>query len=292
MPDVAAAIATRPLVVDGGLGTMLEARGHDLSGVLWSAGVLIDAPGDVRDVHAAFVEAGADVVTTASYQLGYDNLAAAGRDAAEVDALLTTSVRLAREASDGRAWVAASVGPFGAVRADGSEYTGAYGLSVAELTAWHRRRLLALAEAGPDLLAVETIASPAEAEALAAALEGVGIPAWISLSGASTAFDGDDALAAALAAAAAAPGIVAVGANCCPPAALARVLDRMPPATPGVVYPNSGEVWDAASRSWHGDATATFADVDAWVEAGARLIGGCCRTTPEDIAGLARRLKD
>ena len=154
MPDVAAAIATRPLVLDGGLGTMLEARGHDLSGVLWSAGVLIDAPGDVRDVHAAFVEAGADVVTTASYQLGYDNLAAAGRDAAEVDALLTTSVRLAREASDDRAWVAASVGPFGAVRADGSEYTGAYGLSVAELTAWHRRRLLALAEAGPDLLAV------------------------------------------------------------------------------------------------------------------------------------------
>ena len=86
--------------------------------------------------------------------------------------------------------------------------------------------------------------------------------------------------------------IVAVGANCCPPAALTRVLDRMPPTTPGVVYPNSGEVWDAASRSWHGDATATFADVDAWVEAGSRLIGGCCRTTPEDIAGLARRLKD
>lgn len=291
MPDVRSAIAARPLVLDGGLGTMLEARGHDLSGVLWSAGVLIDAPGDVRDVHAAFVDAGADIVTTASYQLGYDNLAEAGKDAAEVDALLGTSVRLAREAADGRAWVAASVGPFGAVRADGSEYTGAYGMSVAELTAWHRRRLHVLAEAGPDLLAVETIASPDEAEAVALALEGIGIPAWVSLSGASSAFADDGALAAALAAAASPAEVVAVGANCCPPREIARVLTAMPSATPAVVYPNSGEAWDAVSRSWHGDATATFADVDAWLDAGARLIGGCCRTTPTDIAGLARRLK-
>lgn len=290
MSDVRTAIADRPLVLDGGLGTMLEARGHDLSGALWSAAVLIDAPDDVRDVHAGYVAAGADIVTTASYQLGYDNLAEAGKDAAEVDALLATSVRLAREAADGRAWVAASVGPFGAVRADGSEYTGAYGMSVAELTAWHRRRLHVLAEAGPDLLAVETIASPAEVEAVAIALAGIGVPAWISLSGASTAFSGDGALAAALAAAASPAEVIAVGANCCAPAAVARVLERMPPATPVVVYPNSGEVWDAASRTWHGDATATFADVDAWLGAGARLIGGCCRTTPEDIAGLAGRL--
>lgn len=291
MSDVRTAIAARPLVLDGGLGTMLEARGHDLSGVLWSAGVLIEAPDDVREVHAAFVGAGADVVTTASYQLGYDNLAAAGKDAAAVDALLGASVRLAREAADDRAWVAASVGPFGAVRADGSEYTGAYGMSVAELTAWHRRRLRVLAEAGPDLLAVETIASPDEAEAVALALEGIGIPAWVSLSGASSAFADDGALAAALAAAASPAEVVAVGANCCPPSGIRRVLAAMPEGTPAVVYPNSGEAWNAATRSWHGDPTATFADVDAWVAAGARLIGGCCRTTPEDIAGLARRLQ-
>ncbi|MFI8632669.1 homocysteine S-methyltransferase [Microbacterium sp. NPDC077663] len=291
MPDVRTAIAARPLVLDGGLGTMLEKRGHDLSGALWSAGVLIDGPDEVRDVHAAFVDVGADIVTTASYQLGYDNLAGAGKDAAEVDALLETSVRLAREAADGRAWVAASVGPFGAVRADGSEYTGAYGMSVAELAEWHRRRLHVLAEAGSDLLAVETIASPAEAEAVAIALEGVGIPAWISLSGASTAFADGGALAAALAAAASPAEVVAVGANCCPPRDIARLLAAMPESTPAVVYPNSGEAWDAVSRSWHGDATATFADLDAWLDAGARLIGGCCRTTPADIAGLGRRLK-
>ncbi|EZP29255.1 homocysteine S-methyltransferase [Microbacterium oleivorans] len=290
MPDVRAALADRPLVLDGGLGTMLEARGHDLTGSLWSAGVLLDSPGDVRAVHADFVAAGADVVTTASYQLGYDNLAAAGHDQAAVDALLAASVRLAREAAEGRAWVAASVGPFGAVRADGSEYTGAYGVSVADLTRWHRRRIQVLADAAPDLLALETIASPAEVEAVVAALEGVGVPAWIALSAASTAFD-DAGYASALAVAAAAPEVIAVGANCCPPSLISTVLDRVPAGVAAVAYPNSGETWDAASRSWHGDAGATFADADAWMDAGARLIGGCCRTTPTDIAGLVHQLE-
>jgi homocysteine S-methyltransferase len=291
MSDVRAAIADRPLVLDGGLGTMLEARGHDLSSALWSTAVLLDAPDDVRAVHAEFVAAGADVVTTASYQLGYENLAAAGRSAGDVDALLAASVRLAREAAGERAWVAASVGPFGAVRADGSEYTGRYDLSVAELTRWHRRRIEVLADAAPDLLAIETVASPAEVEAVVAALEGIDVPTWISLSASSIAFAADGALTRALALAATAPGVVAVGANCCPPTVVSRVVERMPPATAAVVYPNSGEVWDAAARVWRGDASATLAEVDAWVEAGARLVGGCCRTTPDDIAALARRLK-
>ncbi|MFJ6677664.1 homocysteine S-methyltransferase [Microbacterium sp. NPDC091382] len=289
MPDVRSAIADRPLVLDGGLGTMLEARGHDLSGDLWSAGVLIDAPDDVRDVHAEFSAAGAEIVTTASYQLGYDNLGAAGHDAAVVDRLLAASVGLAREAADGRAWVAASVGPFGAVRADGSEYRGDYGVPVADLARWHRRRIDVLAAAGPDLLAIETIASPAEAEAIALALEGIEVPAWISLSAASTAFEGDG-LAAALATAASAPNVVAVGANCCPPEFIPAVLAAVPAGVAAVVYPNSGETWDAASRSWRGEAGAAFAEAEAWVDAGARLIGGCCRTTPADIAALAARL--
>jgi len=290
MPDVRTAMADRPLVLDGGLGTMLEARGHDLAGALWSAGVLLEAPGDVRGVHAEFVAAGAEVLTTASYQLGYDNLAAAGYDEAAVDRLLAASVRLAREAADGQAWVAASVGPFGAVRADGSEYSGAYGMSVADLARWHRRRIQVLADAGPDLLAIETIASPAEVEAIALALDGVGVPGWISLSAASAAFD-DAGYASALAVAASAPGVVAVGANCCPPALIATVLAQLPAGVAGVVYPNSGETWDAASRTWRGEADATFAEAEAWVDAGARLVGGCCRTTPADIAALAARLQ-
>lgn len=289
MPDVRAVIAGRPLVLDGGLGTMLEARGHDLAGALWSAGVLIEAPGDVRDVHAEFVAAGAEVITTASYQLGYDNLGAAGYDQAAVDRLLTASVRLAREAAQGQAWVAASVGPFGAVRADGSEYTGDYGVSATDLARWHRRRIEVLAAAGADLLAIETIASPVEVEAIALALEGVDVPAWISVSAASTAFDGSG-LASALATAASASGVVAVGANCCPPDLIPAVLSHVPAGVAAVVYPNSGERWDAASRTWRGEPGSAFTDVDDWVDAGARLVGGCCRTTPTDIAALAARL--
>lgn len=291
MIDVRAALAARPLVLDGGLGTMLEARGQDLSGALWSARVLADAPGAVRAVHAEFAAAGADILTSGSYQIGYDNLGAAGFDDAAVDGLLVSSVRVAREgaAASGRdAWVAASVGSYGATRADGSEYTGAYGLTVAELTRWHRRRLEVLASAGPDLLACETIASPAEAEAVCAALEGIGIPAWIALSGASTAFSGE-ALRDALAAAATVDGVVAVGVNCCPPDAVASALAGRADV-PFVVYPNSGEVWDAVARRWRGEPGLPLAELDAWLAAGARIVGGCCRTTPADIAAIAGRL--
>lgn len=292
MPDVSAALAAAPLVLDGGLGTMLESRGHDLSGELWSARVLIDAPDDVRAVHAAFAAAGADVLTTGSYQLGYENLAAAGLDVAAADRLLVSGVDLARRgaADAGRdVWVAASVGPYGATRADGSEYTGDYDLSVAELAAWHRRRLESLAAAEPDLLAFETIASPAEAEAVCRAIEGIGMPAWIALSGASTAFDAAT-VRDTLVAVAAAPGVVAVGLNCCPPEAITPAIRELPAAAPFVVYPNSGESWDPGTRTWRGTPGLPLAELDTWLAAGARLVGGCCRTTPDDVAAVRQRL--
>lgn len=293
MLDVRTALAARPLVLDGGLGTMLEARGQDLSSSLWSARVLVDAPGDVRAVHREFVAAGADVLTSGSYQIGYENLGAAGLAPSDVDRLLVDSVALARQAADEagrRVFVAASVGPYGATRADGSEYTGDYGLTVAELTRWHRRRLAVLTDAAPDVLAFETIASPAEAEAVMRAIEGVGIPSWIALSGASAAFS-PATLRETLVAASGARGVIAVGVNCCPPDTVAPTIAELAARAPFVVYPNSGEVWDAASRRWHGEPGLAPARLDAWLAAGAQLIGGCCRTTPADIAEVAARLR-
>lgn len=210
--DLRTALRDRPLVLDGGLGTRLEARGNDLSGRLWSARLLRDDPDEVRAAHAEFVDAGADVLVTSSYQLAYG----VGLDDDEVDELLRRSVVLAREA--GEVFVAASVGPFGAVRADGSEYTGAYDVDVDALRAFHRRRLAVLADAGADALAIETIPSRLEVQALVAELDRLGrpdLPVWISLSAASSGFAGAD-LAAALADAAAVPGVVAVGVNCRP----------------------------------------------------------------------------
>ena len=284
MIDLATALTERPVILDGGLGTLLEARGNDVTSDLWSARVLRDDPDEVRAAHAEFVAAGAEVVITASYQIGF-----AGRiPDAEVEALLHRSVTVAREA--GAAVVAASVGPVGALRADGSEYTGAYGLSLAELREAHRRRLHVLADAGADVLAIETIPSPLEVEALALELAALDMPAFVSLSADSTGFAGRGALAAALREAASAPGVVAVGVNCCAPGSVLPALEDAP-GLPLVVYPNTGETWDAVTRTWHGGAAPLADEAPAWVAAGARLVGGCCRSTPADIAAIAAAVR-
>ncbi|SIT67522.1 homocysteine S-methyltransferase [Microbacterium sp. RU33B] len=284
MPDLRAALAERPVVLDGGLGTLLEARGNDLTSDLWSARLLRDHPDEVSAAHAEFVAAGADVLITSSYQLGFG--AAVPDD--DVEELIGRSVRVA-SAAGGR-FVAASVGPYGAVRADGSEYTGDYGTSVAELRAWHRRRLHLLADAGADALAIETIPALAEVEALCAELADLGVPAWISLSASSTGWRGDD-LAEAFALAAATPGVFATGVNCCAPETVLSTLAHVPSGVAGIAYPNSGERWDAVTRSWAGDAGIPTDAAQSWVEAGARLVGGCCRTTPADIAVLASAIR-
>ena len=276
-------LARRPVVLDGGLATELERRGHDLSSRLWSARLLRDDPVAIVETHRAFVEAGADVVTSASYQATFDELEDAER-------LLRLSVELARAA--GPAWVAASVGPYGAMLADGSEYRGDYHLSVPELRIWHRRRLGVLAEAGPDVLAVETIPCRAEVEALVAELDALGMPAWLSITCAGTSTRAGEPAADVFALAAQCPAVLAVGVNCTDPRDVAELVP-LAAATgkPVVVYPNSGEQWDAQARGWTGPAGsgAGFgADaVAGWIADGARLVGGCCRVRPEDVADIA-----
>ncbi|MGY1634873.1 homocysteine S-methyltransferase, partial [Geodermatophilus sp. SYSU D01186] len=180
--SLAAALADGPVVLDGGLATRLESQGADLSSALWSARLLRDDPGAVVAAHAAFAAAGAQVATTATYQASVQGFAAAGVPAAEARALMARSVQLARRGAPG-AWVAGSVGPYGAVLADGSEYTGAYcdSMTVADLRAFHRPRMALLAEAGADVLACETVPAAAEAEALVAEADALGVPMWLSL---------------------------------------------------------------------------------------------------------------
>ena len=173
-----------PLIADGGLATELEARGHDLSDALWSARLLVDAPQEITAVHMSFFRAGAMIATTASYQASFDAFAARGIGRDETVRLLRRSVELASnaraEVGVAEAWVAASVGPYGAPLADGSEYRGRYGLSVAQLEDWHRPRLEVLADAGADVLALETIPDADEAEALVNVVRSLGVPAWLS----------------------------------------------------------------------------------------------------------------
>ncbi|MEV4561951.1 homocysteine S-methyltransferase [Kitasatospora sp. NPDC049285] len=301
--EFTAALAHGPVVLDGGLSNQLAAQGCDLSDALWSARLLLDEPDQLVAAHRAYFEAGAQVATTASYQASYPGFELRGVDPAKTDRLLALSVELARQAAeevaaelgDGeRRWVAASVGPYGAVLADGSEYRGHYGLSAAELAAFHRPRLAALAAAGPDVLAVETVPDLLEARVLAECVHGLGLPVWFSFGAAGGRTRGGEPLAEAFAVAAEVPEVVAVGVNCCAPAEVRAAVALAAEVTgrPAVAYPNSGEGWDAAARDWTGDGEFRAEQVGDWLAAGARLVGGCCRVGPTEIAELAARVRE
>jgi homocysteine S-methyltransferase len=286
------------LISDGGLATELEARGHDLSDPLWSARLLADAPQEIVAAHAAFFRAGATIATAASYQASFEGFAAHGIDRDDAIGLLRRSVELAKAARDEAgattAWVAASVGPYGAALADGSEYRGRYGLSVAALTRWHRPRLEILAEAGPDVLALETVPDVDEAEALVNLVRSVGVPAWLSYTIDGTRTRAGQPLRDAFAVAAGVPEIVAVGVNCCAPDDVLTAIGIADIGKPVIVYPNSGERWDPRRRTWTGPSRFTELSgrlTCQWVAAGARIVGGCCRVRPADIEAIAEVAK-
>ncbi|MER6786127.1 homocysteine S-methyltransferase [Streptomyces sp. NPDC000658] len=298
--SLAAALTAGAVVLDGGMSNQLESAGHDLSDELWSARLLAERPEAVVEAHLAYFEAGANVAITSSYQATFEGFAKRGIDREEAARLLTLSVELAREAArrargDGAThplWVAASVGPYGAMLADGSEYRGRYGLSVQELERFHRPRLEVLADAAPDVFALETVPDADEAEALLRAVRGLGVPAWLSYSIAGSRTRAGQPLEEAFALAADADEVIAVGVNCCAPqdvdaavATAARVTGK-----PVVVYPNSGEAWDAEARAWRGRSSFLPEQVLGWQESGARLIGGCCRVGPGAVASIARTL--
>ncbi|MCB0076381.1 MAG: homocysteine S-methyltransferase [Anaerolineales bacterium] len=296
------------LVLDGALATELERRGAVLNDALWSARLLLDRPDLIRQLHYDYLVAGADVITTASYQATFEGLARVGLSHAQAVALLRRSVALAREARDDfwsdaanragriKPLVAASVGPYAAFLADGSEYGGDYGLSVDTLMDFHRERLHLLAESGADLLACETIPSLAEVDALCRLLDELpDAPAWLSV-----VCRDDQTLAhgaafdAAVTRANPCANIVAIGVNCVAPRWVEALLHRATALTakPLLAYPNSGERWDGAARCWRPDSGLTDFREPArrWRAAGARLIGGCCRTTPDDIRAMRKAL--
>ncbi|MGW3931363.1 homocysteine S-methyltransferase [Streptomyces microflavus] len=298
---LAEALAEGPVLLDGGLSNQLEAQGCDLSDALWSARLLADAPEQVEAAHLAYLRSGAQVLITASYQATFEGFGRQGIGPERTGALLARSVELARRAAGaarradpGReVWVAASVGPYGAMLADGSEYRGRYGLTVRELERFHRPRMAALAEAEPDVLALETVPDVDEAEAVVRVAEETGLPVWLSYSVAGGRTRAGQPLEEAFAVAAGREAVVAVGVNCCDPAEAEEAVRVAVAVTgkPAVVYPNSGEGWDAGGRGWTGRSTFDAGRVRAWTGAGARLVGGCCRVGPDRIKELAGLLE-
>jgi S-methylmethionine-dependent homocysteine/selenocysteine methylase len=265
---------------------------------LWSARLLRDDPAAIVEAHAAFAAAGAQVATTASYQATVEGFGAVGVGAGEARRLIASSVALARE-GQGEGWVAGSVGPYGAMLADGSEYTGGYvaELSVGALRDFHAPRMELLAAAEADVLACETVPAAAEAEALIAEADALGVPVWLSLT---TVLDGDGVVrtrhgeraADVFAMTVGIDAVIAVGVNCTDPAGVGPAIEAAAGSgKPIVVYPNSGEGWDAVGRRWTGEPGLAPDAVPTWVDAGVRLVGGCCRIRPQHIAGIARMIR-
>ena len=294
------------LVVDGGLASELERAGFDLDDSLWSAKLLLDAPEAIADVHREYLEAGADCIISASYQATIEGFMARGSTESIAEDTIRRAVGLALEAR-GEFWadaahrqdrlkplVAASVGPYGAYLANGAEFTGDYDLDESGLVEFHRRRWEVLCSTDADLLACETIPSADEARALARLLtETPDRHAWFSFS----CRDGEHIrdgtpITECVRELSSIDQVVAVGVNCTAPAHITSLVEVIGDiiGTPVVVYPNSGEIWDADRKQWSGpaDPIAFALAGRGWYGSGARLLGGCCRTRPGDI----RRLRE
>ncbi|GLT36359.1 hypothetical protein SLA2020_107430 [Shorea laevis] len=310
-------------VIDGGLATELERHGADLNNPLWSAKCLLTSPHLLRSVHLDYLEAGADIVITASYQATIQGFEAKGFSREESEAMLRKSVEIAREArdiytencsksscegaEDGKILknrpilVAASMGSYGAYLADGSEYSGNYGeaITVEVLKDFHRRRIQVLAESGADLIAFETVPNKIEAQAYTELLEeeDIKIPAWFSFNSKDgvNVVSGDSLLDCA-SIVESCKKVVAVGINCTPPRFIQRLILAIKKVTakPIVIYPNSGERYDADRKEWVESTGVSDDDfvsyVNNWCEVGASLVGGCCRTTPNTIRAIYRTL--
>lgn len=295
--------AGRPFLLDGGLGGELELRGFDISSPLWSAELILEQPEALIAIHRDFLDAGAQCITTASYQASEAGLKARGLNPAEIEGVFRASVELACRARDEflndnpgsafRPLVAASVGPYGAYLADGSEYRGNYGVGENQLRDFHAQRLQWLDRTTADLIACETIPDLQEARVLSRLLESVATPAWVSFCcrDSQRLHDGNE-LRTAIELFAAHPRVFAVGVNCCPSNLLQSLIENIAAVEHDrliVVYPNSGQQYDAASKRWSGASELSEWSRQAlnWFAAGAGIIGGCCHIGPAYISELA-----
>jgi homocysteine S-methyltransferase len=292
------------VILDGALATELERHGADLLDPLWSAKCLLERPELIRQVHLDYFRAGAQVATTATYQATFEGFAKRGIEHDGAARLMREAVSLARaardefcaEASSGlspRPLIAASVGPYGAMRADGSEYRGHYGMSDRQLAEFHRPRLDVLVRSGADVLAFETLPCLQEALVLAELLaEYPGMTAWLCFSCRDGGHNSEgEEIGRCAQALRNYSQIAAIGVNCTAPGHLPELLGRMRTHTaqPLVAYPNSGQRYDPLAKRWTGTAPhGSTEEAGGWVDAGARLIGGCCGTTPADIRALSQ----
>lgn len=298
---------TGHMVIDGSMGTGLELLGCTFKDALWTAKILAEDPGKVKQVHLEYFRAGADCGITCSYQATIPGLMAHGYSEAEAEEIIARSVEVFLEAREewyrkeaaalGRPYplCLGACGPYGAYLADGSEYRGHYGVTDQVLRDFHQRRAEILWTEGADMLLFETEPSLHEALIEAEIAEQLGAAYWISFSckdGRQT-NEGDDLTECARILSKDHPHLQMLGVNCTPPKFMTEAITNLKAGTqlPIAVYPNSGEVYDAVSKTWHGatDSSKTFGEYARdWFQAGAAAAGGCCQTAASHIAQVTK----
>jgi homocysteine S-methyltransferase len=278
---------TQVFALDGGLSTALEAQGLAIDGAMWTGELLLTNPEAVTAAHRSFVDAGADIIITGSYQLSFEGGRRAGWTDDDVERALRNSTTAARLAANDDTLVAASIGPFGAHLNDGSEFRGNYGVTDSVIRDYHDRRLDILLDTEPDLLALETMPDLPEVRVLLELIEskGADMPFWVSFTVTEPGvISGGGTFAEACALVEQYGNAMAVGINCSPLSVITPTLSGVDTELPFVVYPNAGQTWDSDAMAWAGEPEfATRVDVDEWVNLGARIVGGCCGYGPSNL---------
>ena len=275
--------------LDGGLSTALENNGNKLTTSLWTGELILVNPSEITKAHLDFINAGADIIITSSYQISYLGCSKRGWSESKTDQALRGSTQLAKDAvlkSGKSVKVASSIGPYGAALADGSEYKGNYGVTKSALKDFHARRLEVLISTSPDLLALETMPDTFEVELLLELLSDCPIPYWVSYS--CKAGNQTNAGQSFTEAVSLAKDAMAVGINCTAPELITDLLLSAEGVKPFVVYPNSGRSWNAKTKEWEGSSEAGFDEllIKSWISAGAQIIGGCCGISADEILNL------
>ncbi|AFS40688.1 homocysteine S-methyltransferase [Leuconostoc gelidum] len=286
------------VVIDGGMGSELEKRQIDVNNSWWSASALIQSPEDICDIHKNYFNAGASLAITDTYQAHIKSFTDQGLSETKAYELIDSAVNLARHGlensnrSDGL--IAGSVGPYGAYLANGAEYTGNYYLSESEFQAFHRPRIARLIADGVDVFALETMPNFEETKALGHLLqqEFPSVDAYLSFAteNGDHLWDGTP-LSEAVTYFESISQIKAIGVNCTSPQNILPALKNITPNTSKkiIVYPNAGDDYDPETKRWVSQHGPIKWDelVPIWLAAGASLIGGCCRTSPDDINEIA-----
>lgn len=282
--------------LDGGLSTALELRGNKLTTRLWSGELLRTAPAEIEGAHRDYIEAGAEIIITSAYQVSFMGCTERGWSEEETVDALKLSTQLAQQSiakskTNHEVWVAASVGPYGAALADGSEYHGKYGISKSKLRDFHGKRLDILIDSKPDLLALETMPDLDEVEVLLDLINESGsvLPFWVSYScQENLQTNAGQKFSDAVALVSSHPNAVAVGVNCTAPHLITDLLRSTKATIAFVVYPNAGKTWDAVNKKWSDENSAEFSEslINQWRHCGAKIIGGCCGVGPKEIAKI------